>query len=378
MKNIASAIIVLTSFFIMSMSQSQEAIAYENNPYKQMYDEYKAARGLPADYNPWTKKSNSQSAKDNVSVKNESPQPAEEEMFSSSQVATVPDNELAFKEETNSTMIEVETAKHETANIRPTPIIETFKRHQFDVSAEISYIQYEEPDFMEENGPFYGLSFGYTYTGDDMATGVEGIINMVRAEGKIAFGQVEYESPISGTFGEDIDDFLGEARLLAGHHFPVNDWRVTPYLGVGYRYLNDDSSGMITSTGDAGYERESNYFYAPLGVTVSKQLNADWQISLNGEYDIFIQGKQKSHLSDVSPLVGDITNTQDEGFGARGFIEAKKFGDRYNFVISPYVRYWDIKDSDLAFIGVFNGIAYGGMEPANTSFESGLKIGFEF
>ena len=395
MKNMASSTIILISFFILTVSPClKEASAENYNPYKQMYDEYKAARDLPPDYNPWTKKvksqekiiksreeASSQSPKKTTSTKTETWQPAEEENFIPSyEEANDAENELVeLKEEAPTPSPKIAATKPETLKkaYQSHSYTETPKIHQFDVSTEVSYIQYEEPDVMEENGTFYGLSFGYTYTGDDTATGVENVFNMFRAEVKTAFGQVEYESPISGTFDDNIDDLLGEARLLAGHHFSMNDWRVTPYFGVGYRYLNDDSSGMISSTGDSGYERESNYFYAPLGVTVAKQFKNDWQISINGEYDFFIEGKQKTHLSDASPLLPDITNTQKKGFGIRGFIEAKKSGEQYNFFIGPYVRYWKIEDSDLA-VGVSGNIIVFGIEPENNSLEVGLRVGFEF
>lgn len=113
-------------------------------------------------------------------------------------------------------------------------------KYSAEASAETYYFQYREPGVMREKGVFYGLGGAYTFR-DKI---------MLRAEGRGAFGRVDYKN--SGTL-KNIDDFTLEFRGLGGYGFNIFTSSIlTPYFGVGYRYLNDDTKGRTTSTGAAG------------------------------------------------------------------------------------------------------------------------------
>lgn len=98
-------------------------------------------------------------------------------------------------------------------------------------------------------------------------------------------------------------------------------------------------SGMTTSTGALVYERESNYLYSPIGVTIITPLRNGWSFGATVEYDIFWWGKQISHLSDAIPGLNDPENRQKKGYGARGSIKFQKKDEKIDFVIEPYIRY---------------------------------------
>ena len=67
---------------------------------------------------------------------------------------------------------------------------------------------------------------------------------MLRAEGRGAWGKVDYKN--SGTL-DNINDYAVELRGLGGYGFPVFSITVlTPYVGIGYRYLNDDTESIQT------------------------------------------------------------------------------------------------------------------------------------
>jgi hypothetical protein len=135
-------------------------------------------------------------------------------------------------------------------------------KHSWDLGTEISYIRYKEPSVMEEKGVMYGIVGSYAYRGELFKLQR----CMLKAEGKFAYGQVDYKN--SGTL-DNIDDYILEFRGLGGYDFSIlKASTLTPYVGIGYRYLNDDMSGMTTSTGARGYERESNYLYSPIGVEI--------------------------------------------------------------------------------------------------------------
>jgi len=240
------------------------------------------------------------------------------------------------------------------------------QKHTFELGPEISRITYEEPRVMKEEGMMYGLAASYTYHNK----------LMLKAEGRGSMGSLDYKN--SGTV-ENIPDYMLEFRGTGGYDFPISEVSfLTPYAGIGYRYLNDDGSGKTSSTGARGYERESNYLYSPIGVALTAPLKNGWSFGATAEYDIFWWGKQISHLSDGDPGFNDPENRQKKGYGARGSVKLEKKGKKLNFVIEPFVRYWNIKkskDADLTYYGTYVGYGY---EPKNHSTEFGIKLAVMF
>lgn len=245
---------------------------------------------------------------------------------------------------------------------------EQLKKDTWSLGPEISYFTYEEPHFMKDKGFLFGITGSYTYH-DNL---------MLKAEGRYSFGNLDYSSPGSGTMS-GIPDYIWEFRGLAGYDFVVQKGSIlTPYIGIGYRYLNDDSSGKISSAGDYGYERESNYYYSPIGVKVITNLHDGWSTEATAEYDIFWSGKQISHLSDADPGYNDPENRQKHGYGIRGSIEFQKKAEDRDFALEPFIRYWSIKESqraDWKYYGVIVGEVF---EPKNHSTEYGINLLVKF
>lgn len=239
------------------------------------------------------------------------------------------------------------------------------KRHTWELRPEISHIEYEEPDIMKQNGFMYGIGAAYTYHNN----------LMVRLDGRYSYGQVDYTSRDSGSM-DNIDDYIIETRLTVGYDIPLPSGSsfVTPYFGFGYRYLNDDSSNMETSTGAWGYERESNYYYFPIGITTCSKIGNGWSYGVTVEYDIFWKGKQKSHLRDVGPGYDDIENDQEDGDGFRASIKFEKQLQHMSFFIEPFFRYWAIDDSEVTA----DSSARYWYEPENKSTEIGLGLAVTF
>ncbi|RKY33328.1 MAG: hypothetical protein DRP68_02685 [Candidatus Omnitrophota bacterium] len=242
---------------------------------------------------------------------------------------------------------------------------QTLPKHIWELGTEISHIKYEEPGVMEEEGMMYGIAGSYTYRNSIM----------LKVEGRFAYGQVDYKN--SGTL-DNIDDYILEFRGLGGHDFSIfTASTLTPYIGIGYRYLNDDMSGRITSTGALGYERESNYIYSPIGVEIITPLKNGWSVGAMLEYDIFWWGKQISHLTDVPGYLEDAENRQKRGYGVRGCIKFQKKGEKLDFVIEPFIRYWNIKKSEETQVSHILGTVTV-YEPKNNSTEYGIRFTLKF
>lgn len=245
----------------------------------------------------------------------------------------------------------------------------TLPVHSFDVGAEVFWHNYEEREInVKDSGMMYGAVLAYTYHKNLMA----------RLSLLLAYGKVDYQN--SGEL-DDIPDRMLEVRGLVGYDFFVSPNSViTPYIGLGYRYLNDDSSGMTTTTGERGYERESNYIYSPIGVDFTTLIEGGWTIGISAEVDFLWYGKQKTHMSDANPALADFDNDQDTGYGLRGSFKVQKRFDHAALFFEPFVRYWNVKESDKTPV-ILNGAVVPGaywIEPKNTTSELGCKLGVQF
>jgi len=242
--------------------------------------------------------------------------------------------------------------------------------HTFKAGVESLYLKYEEPDYMQEDGVLFGITGSYTYHGANRL--------MLGADASIVFGGLDYDGETQdGTPAmADTDDSIFETRGLIGMDFYLqNNFVFTPFVGIGYRYWNDDIGGF------GGYEREIRYLYSPLGVRFIKVTDTDWSWGMSLEYDLFLSGKVKSHLSDAFPAFDDVENDQDfgDGYGV-GFsiMICRKIGDRFGLSLEPYIKYWDIDKSNVSFWTVRDIPVASGIEPANETTAIGLRVYFTF
>jgi hypothetical protein len=230
-----------------------------------------------------------------------------------------------------------------------------------EVGGQVSKYEYEEPGLMKLDGPRIGVVGAYTGTTPGLVYG--------RIDGRVSYGRLDYESVGTGTLS-NVPDWTAEVRLVAGKDFRAGESVVlSPYIGLGYRWLYNDLKGT-SSTGHRGYERYSQYWYAPIGLTMRMRAGDHWVFAPTIEYDAFIGGKQKSYLSDVAPGLPDVTNDQDRGRGYRVYLMVES----RNWAFGPWMHYWNIKDSEIVPIGGGLGV----LEPANSTTEYGLELRYRF
>ena len=234
-------------------------------------------------------------------------------------------------------------------------------RKGWEVGGQVARYKYEEPNFMNLEGPRVGGVGAYTFTSPNRVYG--------RIDVRVSYGLLEYESVGTGT-QEDVEDWLAEVRAVIGRDYLIGEGvALSPYAGFGYRFLYNDLRGY-SSTCAVGYRRYSHYFYIPTGVTARFRAGERLVIAPTLEYDWFLAGRQESKLSDTGLGYNDVTNEQKDGRGYRIYLmfETRRWS------LGPWLHYWKIKDSDIQPIG----LGQAGMEPENWTREYGVEFRWRF
>lgn len=233
-------------------------------------------------------------------------------------------------------------------------------RRGWEVGGQLSDYRYEEANIGAKiRGGRVGITGAYTYTGASRW--------FFKIDGRNAYGSLKYEG--SGTL-DSVPDWIFETRGVLGKDFlPRSGVSLSPFAGLGYRYLYNDLRGT-TSTGAVGYQRYSEYLYAPLGLTSRIKVNGQWVLATTIEYDYFIRGRQTTQFTDTGQGYSDANNKQSKGYGYRLSVIAEKG----SWAFGPWMHYWSIEDSDIVPIGF--GVR--GFEPRNQTREYGLEVKYRF
>lgn len=197
----------------------------------------------------------------------------------------------------------------------------------------------------------------------------------IRGDLRYAFGTVDYYSNDTGSASGEPDWYI-EGRALFGKDWEINNAVLSPYTGLGYRYLFNDGRGTscVGSTCYFGYRRESNYIYLPVGIIHRRAMTGPARLESTLEYDFLLSGVQVSRLSDGGAGYSDVTNNQNSGYGLRLSVMYQKS----NWTIGPYLNYWNIGESDIAVVYRYGVPDSLGVEPKNNTVELGLKASQQF
>jgi hypothetical protein len=220
---------------------------------------------------------------------------------------------------------------------------------------------YTVPDVAKLSGNRVGALAALTFTDGS------GLFSKLDFRG--SYGRLKYETTGVET---NVPDVILEARALAGLDWIGAIASLSPYLGLGYRYLYDDLQGYHQSN-PSGYRRYSNYLYAPVGFTARLSLGGGWVLAPTAEADVFLYGTQVNKLSDIDVGLSDVTNRQDKGYGYRAWLMLEK--DRWAF--GAWTSYWHVKASDTVSGVSSNGVFFS-TEPESTQRETGLEIRYRF
>lgn len=265
------------------------------------------------------------------------------------------------------------------------------KKNKLEIGLEYSDYVYREPHMdypIKIAGKMQGIDLKYTiHSLMSEAWGEND--NFMSVELLYMTGKVDYDGWLQDGSGNvvgpssttGIHDWYIDARLLFGRrvYLTENKLILDPFLGIAYRFLRDEQH----KKSDSGYLRESNYLYVPIGADFTWQATSSFKLTLKGEFDWLLGGKQKSGMSRFDPAFRDMMNSQRKGFGARASIKAEQNIGQIGIFVEPFVRYWKIQNSKWNYyyvedIGGGMGYFYGGIEPFNTTREYGLRAGVSF
>ncbi len=222
--------------------------------------------------------------------------------------------------------------------------------------AGLHYYAYDEPGVMTEKSRLPSLTVGYQNLDALWEDSSQNFLESPKLAGvaEATIGLTKYDG--SGTVNTSYTKFLGEVYLPV-----VGDF----YAGVGYRSLTDNLGGLTTTTGASGYDRLSQYFYIPLGITFAGNDGR-----FKAQYNFFVSGKQDSYLSDTGYYL-DMSNDQKSGSG----LDLSYTPNSGQFQV--YFRYWSIGKSEVSNLYYTNGSLYGtGWEPKNNTLELGYRLSF--
>ena len=255
--------------------------------------------------------------------------------------------------------------------------------HTFSFGLEQARYRYVEPDvyqsyineadrqsgawWMNLKGNLWGGFASYRLTWQEKL--------FIQPEFRILYGKHQYnwgqKKKIVSKTNHKIPSLLHESRLIVGGNisFMNKNMTLSPYTGIGYRFKSDDSEEVKTSrTGEnLGFYRKSNYVYVPLGASAEYKIDDTWSVSLKGEYDWIVKAW---HYTRNKTIPKSVTDKQPNGYGLKGEGSLSYFYNKIKFSVSPYLNYWNIRNSKRS--------PDGGMEPYNITWESGIKLGVTF
>lgn len=179
--------------------------------------------------------------------------------------------------------------------------------------------------------------------------------------GEYAVGKSQYTgSYLGGSYGDVGFNNLGRSLLeVTGMYKQSALWDgLSVGLGLGYRRLVDDLQDA-----PGGYKRVDDRLYA-IALIEQSFKTKNWTITPGLQGDYILTGKAKSDTLGVSV-------SQHDGYGAQAQVAFLHKGVKVNTVVTPYVRYWNVKDSSV-------DAATGLYEPRNKTMEGGVNLSFQF
>lgn len=313
---------------------------------------------------------------------------------------------------------------------------------QWEAGVSFSSYKFEQEDY-ENNlgrmnaktneGNLVGLHLGYEHvlTGNgpyvSLMDAIKNIDDLSRYKVTVDYhtGKTEYSN-----IGWPVDDgdyrqHILEAKAVAGYDFMIKGHRLTPFMGIGYRYVRDPSGdvldipdGLIDSRDDAEYRALFNNdlfivrgyyltqlhaFYIPVGLMTNSDITDTMSLGLNLEMDYVFLGLIHNSFEELGEVydedagprtkrIEDLNNDLKGGIGLKGSVRLTKKQKLFDLYVEPYVHYWWIRRNEEQYRTLGSddseGIIYQDsapytkpykhIEPESSTTEYGIQIGLAY
>lgn len=235
------------------------------------------------------------------------------------------------------------------------------------VGLQLSRFEYEEPNVMTEKGELTGAYLAYVSSnlgGWNYRMQLDYLQGRLNYDGGIYDTSTGITTPATSQTSDDV--------LIGQLDFGLGDGgiQLRPYAGLAYRLWRDEIDG------DSGYRRHTSYVYLPLGFSVGTSFNSSAEIIFEAQYHFWIQGKNKSYLTDINPSFGDYEFKQSEGSGYQLALLVNFTGTSSFF---PFLRLmyqtWKVANSEYKYFPVTGNYL---VEPENNTSVLTLTAGLRF
>jgi hypothetical protein len=260
-----------------------------------------------------------------------------------------------------------------------------------DLSIKGGYFRYDEP------------SADISYTG--IVSGIQGAykksfsIWSFKIQSEIMSGNLDYSGRLNshstadgasvsssntrGSLSYGSDLWYSDTALLLGSPYCRNGYSLTPYAGLGYRYLDNPDNPDVPYD----YRRQVSYLYVPMVLEFQKTLSENRSWGIIGEVDVLLKGSVRADLSDASEKYNDLNFQQSLGGSVKltGLYNREILG--YAISLKPFVEIWMVEESDtdvLEYDGTrvmvksANGHYGDYCEPSNITLTAGLQLNMMF
>jgi len=234
---------------------------------------------------------------------------------------------------------------------------------------------------MKLSGTMVGFSAEYLNSGG-VGRIKQSMPIQLRARFNFMFGNLKYDGKLYNFDGhgnlvsitpysyKGDDNYFTDFVFAGGFEAKIKEtFSISPYMGLGYRYLEDKGNGSPYS-----YKREQVYYYLPIGADWTFITAPGWRLAFNTELNVLLRGENTSHGVSGS---GNLNFRQNSGYGLKFATKIEKDFRRVGVFAEPFYRYWDIKKSDVQYVND-RGIRMGFVEPKNNTHEFGARIGVSF
>lgn len=245
-----------------------------------------------------------------------------------------------------------------THNKRAAINVPLSRKASFYLEAQLGHYFYGESRLMNQRGPSYGASLGYS---NDLAK------DSFMGENAFSSASIDvysvkgyYRSVTTGEFDND-DSSVTKIKIQMGYHLNPNQ---DIAFGLGVRALTNDNTGMKSSTGHYGYLREQSYIFIPVKWVYHIPIKTG-KVSLGVGSDHFVRGKHT--------VAKRLDFDQTKGWNINGDV---------SYLTGPYMAkffasYWDIGESDHLY-AISGSSVLQIYEPKNHTFRYGMSFGMRF